>query len=157
MSKNGTFLTMYVCPFVNIVCEWPKKHPIQAIQGVLGLHEFWAREKLVQAKFVLVKLCTSSFVKLRASKILSTCYLRNGLHLKISADEIRTIEIRASQWPPVFQLAWIFLHPAEIIPELMYDCGIFSFGFIGLFLSLYNLNGTKPITINSLQKNWKLA
>ena len=30
------------------------------VQGVLGLHEFWAREELVQAKFVLVKLCTSS-------------------------------------------------------------------------------------------------
>ena len=43
------------------------------IQGVLGLHEFWAREKLVQAKFVQVKLCTSSFVKRRASDILSTC------------------------------------------------------------------------------------
>ena len=26
------------------------------IQGVLDLHEFWAREKLVPAKFVLVKL-----------------------------------------------------------------------------------------------------
>ena len=50
------------------------------IQGVLGLHEFWAREKLVQAKFVLVKLCTSSFVKLRASEIRSTCYPRNGLY-----------------------------------------------------------------------------
>ena len=25
------------------------------LQGILGLHEFWAREKLVQAKFVLVK------------------------------------------------------------------------------------------------------
>ena len=71
------------------------------VQGVLGLHEFWAREKLVQAKFVLVKLCTSSFVKLRASEILSTCYPRNGLHLKIRASEIRTSEIRASQGPSV--------------------------------------------------------
>ena len=25
------------------------------IQGVLGLYEFWAREKLVQTKFVVVK------------------------------------------------------------------------------------------------------
>ena len=41
------------------------------IQGVLGLHEFWAREKLMQAKFMLVKLCTISFVKLHASEILS--------------------------------------------------------------------------------------
>ena len=32
-------------------------------QGFLGLHKFWARERLVQAKFMLVKLCTSSFVK----------------------------------------------------------------------------------------------
>ena len=65
------------------------------------MHEFWAREKLVQAKFVLVKLCTSSFLKLRASEILSTCYPRNGVHLKIRASEIRTSEIRASQGPPV--------------------------------------------------------
>ena len=71
------------------------------IQGVLGLHEFWAREKVVQAKFVLVKLCISSFVKLRASEILSTCYPRNGVYLKIRASEIRTSEIRASQGPPV--------------------------------------------------------
>ena len=56
------------------------------IQGVLGLHEFWAREKLVQAKVVLVKLCTSSFVKLRTSDILSTCYPRNGVYLKIRAS-----------------------------------------------------------------------
>ena len=26
------------------------------VQGVLDLHEFWAREKLVQANFVKVKL-----------------------------------------------------------------------------------------------------
>ena len=71
------------------------------LQGVLGLHKFWAREKLVQANFVLVKLFTGSFVKLRASEILSTCYPRNGLHLKIRASEIRTSEIRASQGPPV--------------------------------------------------------
>ena len=65
----------------------------------------------MQAKFVLVKLCTSSFVKVRASEktfeklsaseILSTCYPRNGLHLKIRASEIRASEIRASQGPPV--------------------------------------------------------
>ena len=65
------------------------------------MHEFWAREKLVEAKFVLVKLCTSSFVKLRASEILSTCYPRNGVYLKIRASEIRTSDIRASQGPPV--------------------------------------------------------
>ena len=55
------------------------------VQGVLGLHEFWAREKLVQAKFVLVKLCTSSFVKLCAGKFVCTCHPRNGLNLKICA------------------------------------------------------------------------
>ena len=71
------------------------------IQGVLGLHEFWAREKIVQAKFVLVKLCTSSFVKLRASEIFITCYPRNGVYLKTRASEIRTSEFRASQGPPV--------------------------------------------------------
>ena len=60
------------------------------------MHEFLAREKLVQAKFVLVELYTSSFVKLRASEILSTCYPRNGVYLKIRASEIR-----ASQGPPV--------------------------------------------------------
>ena len=65
------------------------------------MHEFLAREKLMQAKFVLVKLCTSSFIKLCASKILTTCKLRNGLCLKIHASEIRTSKIRASQGPPV--------------------------------------------------------
>ena len=40
------------------------------VQGVLDLHEFWARNKFVQAKFVLVKLCTISLVKLSASEIL---------------------------------------------------------------------------------------
>ena len=65
------------------------------------MHEFWAREILVQAKIGLVKLCTSSFVKHRASEILSTCYPRNGLYLKIRASEIRASEIRASQGPPV--------------------------------------------------------
>ena len=55
----------------------------------------------MQAKLVLVKLCTSSFVKLRASEIFSTCYPRNGVYLKIRASEIRTSEIRASQGPPV--------------------------------------------------------
>ena len=58
------------------------------IQGVLGLHEFWAREKLMKANFVPVTLCTSSFVKLRAGEIFSTCYPRNGLCLKIRASEI---------------------------------------------------------------------
>ena len=53
------------------------------------LDEFWAREKIVQAKFVLVKLCTSSLIKIRASEIFSTCYPRYGLHLKIRASEIR--------------------------------------------------------------------
>ena len=72
------------------------------IQGVLGLHKFWAREKIVQAKFVLVKLCTCPFVKLRASEILSTCYRRIWVYLKIRASEIRTSEIRASQGPPVY-------------------------------------------------------
>ena len=84
------------------------------------MHEFLARGKLMQAKFVLVKLCTSSFEKLRASEIhsmcyprnglyskiraseiLSMCYPRNGVYLKIRASEIRTSEIRASQGPPV--------------------------------------------------------
>ena len=46
---------------------------IYDIQGVLGLHEFWARNKFVQAKFVLVKLCTSMFSKIRASEILTPC------------------------------------------------------------------------------------
>ena len=69
------------------------------LQGVLGLHEFWGREKLVQAKFVLVKLCTSSFVKLRASEILSTCNPRSGVQLKIRVSEIHTSEICASQGP----------------------------------------------------------
>ena len=59
----------------------------------------------MQAKFVLVKLCTSSFIKLRASEIHSTCYPRNGLHLKIRASEIHTSEIHASQGPPVHQIA----------------------------------------------------
>ena len=71
------------------------------IQKVLGLYEFWAREKFVQAKFMLVKLCTSSFAKLCASKILSACYPRNGIYLKICASEIRASKIRASQGPPV--------------------------------------------------------
>ena len=65
------------------------------IQGVPVLHEFWAKEKLVQAKYVLVKLCTSSFVKLPASEILITYYPRNGPCLKIRASEICISEIRA--------------------------------------------------------------
>ena len=56
----------------------------------------------MQAKSVLVKLCTSSFVKLRASEIFITCYPRNGVYLKIRASEIHASEIRASQGPPVF-------------------------------------------------------
>ena len=56
------------------------------VQGVLGWHSFWGRKKLVQAKLVLVKLCTSSFVKLCAGKIVSTCHPRNGLNLKICAS-----------------------------------------------------------------------
>ena len=68
------------------------------------MHEFWAKEKLVQAKFVLVKLCTTSFVKLRASEILSKCYPRNGMYLKILASRIHTSDISASQGPPVIQL-----------------------------------------------------
>ena len=71
------------------------------VQGVLGLHEFWARNKFVQAKFLLVKLCTSTFLKLRASEILGTCYPRSGVCLKICASEIHASEIRASQGPPV--------------------------------------------------------
>ena len=55
----------------------------------------------MQAKFVLVKLCTSSFVKLRASEIHSTCYPRISLYLKICVSEIHASEIRASQGPPV--------------------------------------------------------
>ena len=54
----------------------------------------------MQAKFVLVKLCTSMFSKIRASEILSTCYPRNGVYLKIRASEIR-----ASQGPPVQRLS----------------------------------------------------
>ena len=59
----------------------------------------------MQAKFVLVNLCTSSLVKLRASEILNTCYPRSGLYLKIRASEIRTSEIHASQGPPVLLLS----------------------------------------------------
>ena len=77
--------------------------------GVLGLHEFWARNKIVQAKFVLVKLYTSSFVKLRAREILRTCHLRNGLYLKIRASENRTSEIHASQGSPVYSQLDFFL------------------------------------------------
>ena len=54
-----------------------------------------------------VKLCTSSFAKLRASKILSTCYPRNDIYLKIRASEIHTSEIRASQGSHVHQIALI--------------------------------------------------
>ena len=43
------------------------------------------------------------FLKHRASEIFSTCYPRNGLHLKIRASEIRTSEICASQGPPVIK------------------------------------------------------
>ena len=50
---------------------------------------------------MLVKSYTSSYAKLHASEILSMCYPRNGLYLKIRASEIRTSEIRASQGPPV--------------------------------------------------------
>ena len=56
----------------------------------------------MQAKFVLVKLCTSSFVKLCASEILNMCYPRNSLYLKIRASEIR-----ASQGPPVFEFPYM--------------------------------------------------
>ena len=73
------------------------------VQGVLDLHEFWARNKFVPAKYVLVKLCTSMFSKIRASEILSTCYPRNGVYLKIRASEIHTSEICASQGPPVYR------------------------------------------------------
>ena len=59
------------------------------------MQEFWARENLLQAKFVLVKLCTTSFVKLGANEILSTYYQRNGMFLKIRANQIRTSEIHA--------------------------------------------------------------
>ena len=74
------------------------------LQVVLDLHKFWARNKFVQAKFVLVKLCTSIFSKICASEILIMCYPRNGVYLKIRASEIRTSEIRASQGPPVVKL-----------------------------------------------------
>ena len=87
------------------------------------MHEFWAREKLVQAKFVLVKLCTSSFVKLRASEILSTCYPRNGLYLKVHASEIRTGAIRASKGSPVIDAQvkfQIFIGLHLIVTELGY-------------------------------------
>ena len=56
----------------------------------------------MQAKFVLVKLCTISFVKFCASEILSMCNPRNGLFLKFHASEIGTSEICASQGHPVF-------------------------------------------------------
>ena len=84
----------------------PLPPPLILYTGVLGLHEFWAREKFIQAKFLLVKLCTSSFVKLCASEILSIWYPRNGLHLKIRASKIGTSEICASQGPPVFVKKW---------------------------------------------------
>ena len=58
----------------------------------------------MEAKFVLVKLCTSFFVRLRHSEILSMCYSRNGLYLKIRANETFTSEIRASQGPLVSRL-----------------------------------------------------
>ena len=48
-----------------------------------------------------VKLCTSTFAKLRDSKILSTCYPRNDIYLKIRGSEIRTSKIHASLGPPV--------------------------------------------------------
>ena len=66
------------------------------------LARIWAGAKLVQAKLVLMKLCTSSFVKLRASEILITCYPRIGLYLKICASEFRTSEIPANKGPPVY-------------------------------------------------------
>ena len=61
------------------------KNKILDLQKVLDLHEFWARNKFVQAKFVLVKLCTSMFSNIRAS-------------------EIRTSKIRASQGPSVHEM-----------------------------------------------------
>ena len=60
------------------------------------MHEFLAREKLMQAKLMLMKLCTSPFVNIHASEILSMCNPRRGLYLKLCASEIR-----ASQGPPV--------------------------------------------------------
>ena len=63
----------------------------------------------MQAKFVLVKLFPSSFLKFRASEILNTCYPRNGLCLKVRAIEIRTSEIRASQEPLVHQFTKKFI------------------------------------------------
>lgn len=41
----------------------------------------------MQAKFVLVKLCTSSSVLLYANEILSICYPRNVFHLKIRLSQ----------------------------------------------------------------------
>ena len=67
----------------------------------------------MQAKFVLVKLSTCSFVKICASAIFSMCYPRNGLNLKIRASEIRTSEIRASQGPPVSALLYNIL---QLVP-----------------------------------------
>ena len=58
----------------------------------------------MQGKFVLMKLHTSSFVKHRASEILTTGYLWNGLYWNIRAIEIRICEIRASQGPPAISL-----------------------------------------------------
>ena len=58
----------------------------------------------MQAKFVLVKLCSSTCVKIGTSEIFSMCYPRNGLFLKIHASEICTSEIRESQGPHVSSL-----------------------------------------------------
>ena len=94
------------------------------------MHEFWARNKFVQAKFVLVKLCTSMFSKIRASEILSTCYPRNGVYLKIRASEIHTSEIRASQVIFHFEagpLGPLFLNPITKLQLIvLYKIIVFS-------------------------------
>ena len=53
---------------------------VKQITGILGLNVFSARNKVLQAEFVLVK-----FFKLLASENLSKCYAKNGLFLKILA------------------------------------------------------------------------
>ena len=92
MLSSQTVWLRFCCK----VYQWIVNGQVEVteVQKVLGLHEFGPE---VQAKFTLVKLCTSSLVKLCASEIVSTCYPRNGLCLKIRASEIHTSDICTSE------------------------------------------------------------
>ena len=68
------------------------------------MHEFWIRNEFVQAEFVLVKLCNSSFLKLHTIENCGECYLSNGLFLKSCASEINTTEIHVSQGSPAYEI-----------------------------------------------------